>query len=104
MGEMLYNVKADPAEKTDIAKDNPEVVKRLAARLKEVSAERPPLGDKPLLMDPPLPYIYGLAENKNPPEWLKKAVDAVRAKQPKEWAPGTTPWPQAPKGAHAAKQ
>jgi hypothetical protein len=53
-------------------------------------------------MDPPLPCIYGLDENKNPPEWLKKAVDKVRAKQPKEWAPGETPWPQAPKGANAS--
>ena len=104
MGDMLFNVKEDPSEQNDIAKENPDVVKRLAARLKEVSDQRPPLGDKPLLMDPPLPYIYGQAENAEPPAWLKEAVDKVRAKQPKEWAPGTTPWPQAPKGAHAAKQ
>jgi hypothetical protein len=62
-----------------------------------VGKQRPPLGDKPLLMDPPLPYVYGLDENKNPPQWLKDAVDKVRATQPKEWAPGETPWPQAPK-------
>lgn len=104
MGEMLYNVVADPGEKKDIARENPDVVKKLAARLAVVNAERPPLGDKPLLMDPPLPYIYGQEENKEVPEWLKKHVDAIRATQPKEWAPGTTPWPQAPKGAHAAKQ
>ncbi|MGI9244981.1 MAG: sulfatase-like hydrolase/transferase, partial [Verrucomicrobiales bacterium] len=104
MGEMLFNIAKDPGEKTDIAADNPEIVKKLAKRLEEVAAQRPPLGDKPLLMDPPLPYIYGQAENKNPPEWLKVAVDAIRAKQPQEWAPGKTPWPQAPKGAHAAKQ
>ncbi len=104
MGDMLFNVKADPAEGKDIAKENPELVEKLAARLAEVGAERPPLGDKPLLMDPPLPYIYGIEENKDVPDWLKEHVDAVRAKQPKEWAPGTTPWPQAPKGAHAAKQ
>lgn len=104
MGDMLFNVKTDPGEKSDIAKKHPDIVKTLAARLKEVDAERPPLGDKPLLMDPPLPYIYGQAENQNPPEWLKRAVDAVRATQKKDWAPGETPWPQAPKGAHAAKQ
>ena len=104
MGDMLFDVKADPSEQKDIAADNPDIVKKLAARLAKVGAERPPLGDKPLLMDPPLPYIYGLEENKTVPGWLKKHVDAIRATQQKEWAPGTTPWPQAPKGAHAAKQ
>jgi arylsulfatase A-like enzyme len=104
MGKMLYNVKKDPGEKQDLAAKRPEVVKKLAARLAEVNAQRPKLGDKPLLMDPPLPYIYGQAENREAPAWLKTHVDAVRAKQPTKWAPGTTPWPQAPKGAHAAKQ
>ena len=104
MGKMLYNVKKDPGEKQDLASKRPGVVKKLAARLAEVNAQRPKLGDKPLLMDPPLPYIYGQAENREAPAWLKAHVDAVRAKQPTKWAPGTTPWPQAPKGAHAAKQ
>jgi len=103
MGEMLFNIKEDPYETTDIANRHPELVARLAARLDEVGKERPPLGDKPLLMDPPLPFIYGSEENENPPEWLKKAVETVRATQPKEWAPGETPWPQAPKGANASK-
>ena len=97
MGHLLYNVVKDPSEKTDIAKQHPDVVKRLKARLDEVGKERPPLGEKPLVMEPPLPYIYGMAENKNPPEWLKRAVEKVRATQPKTWAPGETPWPQAPK-------
>jgi len=97
MGKLLYNIKTDPYETTDIAAQHPDIVKRLRARLLEVDAERPPLGDKPLLMEPPLPYVYGLEENENPPEWLKEAVDRVRATQPKEWAPGETPWPQAPK-------
>ena len=104
MGDMLFNVKKDPGEKNDIAKEKPKIVKRLSERLASVAKERPPLGDKPLLMDPPLPYIYGQEENQSPPKWLKEHVDRVRSKQPKEWAPGTTPWPQAPKGAHAAKQ
>ncbi|QDS90018.1 hypothetical protein EC9_42210 [Rosistilla ulvae] len=69
-----------------------------------VGRQRSPLGDKPLLMDPPLPYIYGQKESLAPPAWLKQAVDAVRAKQPQQWAPGETPWPQAPVGANAAKQ
>ena len=29
----------------------------------QLDAERPPLGDKPLLMEPPLPYVYGVEEN-----------------------------------------
>ena len=32
-----------------------------------------------------------------------EAVDAVRSTQPKEWAPGETPWPKAPVGANASK-
>ena len=97
MGKLLYNIKTDPCETTDIAEQHPDIVKRLGARLLEVDAERPPLGEKPLLMEPPLPYVYGIEENKNPPEWLKKDVEKVRATQPKEWAPGKTPWPQAPR-------
>ena len=38
----------------------------------------------------------GLEENRDPPDWLINAVDQARAKQPKEWPPGETPWPQAP--------
>ena len=92
-----------PGETTDIAARHPEIVKKLRARLDEVGKERPPLGDKPLLMDPPLPYIYGREENGDPPAWLKEAVNKVRSTQRKEWAPGETPWPQAPKGAFASQ-
>ena len=104
MGDMLFNIADDPYEKNDVAAKHPDVVKKLAKRLDVVGKERPPLGDKPLLMDPPLPYIYGQTENKNPPAWLKEAVDKIRAAQPQKWAPGETPWPQAPIGANANKQ
>lgn len=104
MGDMLFNIEKDPYETTDVAAEHPDVVQRLASRLAEVGKERPPLGDKPLLMDPPLPYIYGLEENKNPPAWLKAAVDKIRAAQRQSWPPGETPWPQAPQGANASKQ
>ena len=104
MGDMLFNIADDPYEKNDVAAKHPDVVKKLAERLDVVGKERPPLGDKPLLMDPPLPYIYGQTENKNPPAWLKEAVDKIRAAQPQKWAPGETPWPQAPIGANANKQ
>ena len=102
MGDMLFDIVSDPAEKTDIAAKHPDIVKKLAARLETVGNERPPLGDKPLLMEPPLPYIYGQDENENVPDWLKEYVDKIRAAQPQKWAPGKTPWPQAPKGAHAS--
>ena len=104
MGDMLFNIEEDPGEESDIAAQHPDIVAKLARRLEEAGAERPPLGDKPLLMEPPLPYIYGQEENENPPQWLKEHVESVRAAQPQEWAPGKTPWPQAPVGAHAAKQ
>ena len=104
MGEMLFDIKNDPYEKKDVAKQHPEIVKKLSARLTEAASERPPLGEKPLLMNPPLPYVYGFKENQNVPDWLKKHMQAVRAKQPQKWAPGETPWPKAPKGANASKQ
>ena len=104
MGDMLFDIRHDPYEKTDIAVSHPDIVKKLAARLSEEGKQRPPLGEKPLLMDPPLPYVYGLQENKDAPDWLKKHVNAIRSKQPTKWAPGETPWPQAPQGANASKQ
>lgn len=97
MGTLLFNIKKDPAETTDIASQHPQLVQRLTKRLEAMAKERPPLGEKPLLMSPPLPYVYGMEENQNPPQWLVDAVNNARAKQPKEWAPGETPWPQAPK-------
>ena len=103
MGEMLFNVALDPYETTNIASERPALVKSLSDRLKHVGSQRPPLGEKPLLMDPPLPYIYGYEEGKSVPQWLKDHVEAVRAEQPQEWAPGATPWPKAPVGAHASQ-
>jgi arylsulfatase A-like enzyme len=103
MGDVLYNLKQDPSEQTDVAAKHPKLVKELKARVTAVGNERPPLGDKPLLMDPPLPYVYGQQEQENVPEWLVTAVNKVRAKQPTEWEPGETPWPKAPKGAVASK-
>lgn len=103
MGDALYNIKVDPYETTNIAKQHPKLVAKLAARVTAVGKERPPLGDKPLLMDPPLPYVYGLEEQADVPTWLVQAVENVRATQPTKWAPGETPWPKAPVGADASK-
>ena len=103
MGDVLYNIRKDPSEQTDIAATHSDVVSKLRARVTSLGQERPPLGHKPLLMDPPLPYVYGSDEQKDVPPWLIEAVKEVRAKQPTEWAPGETPWPKAPKGAVASK-
>ncbi len=103
MGDVLYNIVEDPSESTDIAAMHPELVTQLRARVTKLGEKRPPLGDKPLLMDPPLPFVYGLNEQNDVPPWLVKAVKEIRAKQPTEWAPGETPWPKAPKGATASK-
>ena len=103
MGSMLYDIQNDPYETTDVAEKHPELVTVLSKKLKRYGDERPPLGDKTALMDPPLPYVYGQLESEDLPAWLTSHVDQIRAKQPQSWAPGETPWPQAPKGAFASK-
>lgn len=101
IGDELYDIAEDPSETRNIASKHPQRVERLKARLAEMAKQRPTLdeyiGDPPLLMDPSLPYVYGRAENREAPRWLIERVEAVRATQPKSWAPGKTPWPQAPK-------
>ena len=103
MGDMLFDIANDPTETTDLADSRPDLVSAMRARIAEVGRERPPLGDKPLLMDPALPLVYGEAEHRAAPAWLRDAVLAVRATQPAEWPPGETPWPKAPVGAHASR-
>ncbi|MDB4502005.1 arylsulfatase [Akkermansiaceae bacterium] len=97
VGKELYNLQADPSEKTDIAAKNPKIVKQLTARVTSVGKERPPLTGMDRLMSPALPWVYGQKENTAVPNWVKQEVQKIRNTQPKEWAPGTTPWPQAPK-------
>ena len=53
--------------------------------------------DMNILMTPAQPWVYGQEENANTPEWLKEIMVKVRKTQPQSWAPGKTPWPQAPK-------
>lgn len=96
VGHELFNLTRDPNETTDIAVYHPQIVERLKSRLKQVSEERPPLGEMAALMVPPLPYIYGELENKNPPKWLIDAVEARRRQQPQTLPPGITPWPKPP--------
>ncbi len=96
MGDRLFDIKNDPSETKNVASQHPKLVVELKARLEAVAKERPPLGNKPLLMRPALPYVYGIDENKDVPQWLIDRVDKARAKQPKSWPPGKTPWPQAP--------
>lgn len=97
IGKELYHIINDPSEKNDLSQERPEVVQKLRARLAKVGLERPPLTGMDRLMSPALPWVYGQEENEDVPAWLKEVVSKVRATQPTEWAPGTTPWPQAPK-------
>ena len=69
----------------------------MSARLKAAAAERQPLGDLPILMDPALPYVYGRDEDPITPAEIKIHVDAIRATQPTSYPPGEYPWPAAPK-------
>ena len=96
VGKELYNIAVDPSESENIASKYPQIVERLSQRVAEAGTERPPMPDVSRLMSPALPWVYGQQENANAPEWVKEEVRKVRATQPKEWAPGTTPWPQAP--------
>lgn len=97
VGKELFNLVTDPGEKTDIAAQHPQIAAEMQARLNQFAAERPPLGDLPVLMDPALPYVYGREENNEVPAAIKTHVDAIRATQPKSYPPGTYPWPSAPK-------
>ena len=97
VGKELYDLEADPSEKTDIATKHPEIVKQLTDRVTSVGKERPPLTGMDRLMSPALPWVYGQKENVTVPNWVKQEVQKIRNTQPKDWAPGTTPWPQAPK-------
>lgn len=97
IGEELFNIVEDPYEQHNIAAEFPEIAEELKNRLETVGNERPPMPDMSLLMTPALPWVYGQRENMNAPEWVKNMMAEIRARQPQKWAPGTTPWPQAPK-------
>ena len=81
----------------DLAQQLPDLARDLAARLEALSKERPPLLGMDRLMSPALPWVYGQEENAEAPDWVREWVREIRATQPTDWAPGTTPWPQAPK-------
>lgn len=97
VGEELYNIDKDPSEKNDISKSHPGTVEKLKALVNSYGKQRPPLKGMDVVMTPALPWVYGQSENANAPQWLKDAVQKVRDTQPKIWAQGKTPWPQAPK-------
>lgn len=97
IGEELYDLESDPTESRNLAERHPDILQQLKSRVEAVGNERPPMPSMDLLMSPALPWVYGEEENKQTPEWLKEHMRGIRAKQPKKWAEGTTPWPQAPK-------
>ena len=97
IGKELFDLEADPSERNNIAAQRPEIVDRLQERLVEISQERPSMPSFDRLMTPALPWVYGRDENLQVSAWVKALVSKIRATQPQNWAPGTTPWPQAPK-------
>ena len=97
VGEELYDIVNDPSEKKNIAKERPKLVQELTALVAKYGASRPPLIGMDRLMSPALPWVYGQKENAEVAQWIKEFVEEIRSTQPKSWAPGTTPWPQAPK-------
>lgn len=97
IGMELYDLEADPSEKTNIAAKYPEVVKQLNDRVTAIGKERPALTGVDRLMSPALPWVYGQKENASVPDWVKQEVQKIRKTQPQQWPRGTTPWPQAPK-------
>jgi hypothetical protein len=96
IGKELFDLKNDPSEKTDVAAQHPDIVKELTAIVDKAGKERPPLTGMNRLMSPALPWVYGKEENATAADWIKVEVEKIRATQPKTWAPGETPWPQAP--------
>jgi len=96
IGNELFNISRDPYETNNIAEANPDIVDRLRKRVTSVGEERPPMPDVSRLMSPALPWVYGRDENTTAPQWVKDRLRPIRAAQPQEWAPGTTPWPQPP--------
>jgi len=97
VGMELYDLEADPSEKTNIAAKYPKVVKQLNDRVTAIGKERPALTGVDRLMSPALPWVYGQRENASVPDWVKQEVQKIRKTQPQQWPRGTTPWPQAPK-------
>jgi arylsulfatase A-like enzyme len=97
VGMELYDLEADPSEKTNIAAKYPKVVKQLNDRVTAIGKERPALTGVDRLMSPALPWVYGQKENASVPDWVKQEVQKIRKTQPQQWPRGTTPWPQAPK-------
>jgi hypothetical protein len=92
----LYNIAEDPYETENVASEHPDIVNRLKQRLEEAGEKRYYPAENPELMDPPLPYIYGIGENNNPPKWLIEKVNRKRLDQANSWTQEETPWPQAP--------
>ncbi len=76
VGKALYDLSNDPGETTDLAAKNPDIYKKLNARIQQLVAERRPpekhmnIPDKPLL-------VFGEHENAHPPAWLQPYLDSL---------------------------
>lgn len=97
IGDELFDLIADPGEQVNIASTHPATLDSLKELVSNYGLQRPPMPDMSRLMTPALPWVYGQKENESTPDWLKEHMRKIRDKQPRSWAEGTTPWPQAPK-------
>lgn len=77
VGDELYNIRADPFEKNDLAAAQPERVRAMKARLTQLATERRTPEVHNRISNGERLLVLGEEENKVPaPEWLKKIVAA----------------------------
>jgi hypothetical protein len=77
VGDELYNIRADPYEKKDLAREMPERLRALKARLTALATERRTPEPHNQIASGPKLALYGEAENKaGVPEWVKELVAA----------------------------
>jgi arylsulfatase A-like enzyme len=76
VGQELYNLDTDPAEKTDLAARHPEIHQRLHARIQQLVSERRPPEKHLKIPARPL-LVFGEQENSNPPPWLQPYLDSL---------------------------
>jgi len=75
VGEELYDIRNDPSENRNLAREQPGKVRALKSRLNQLAAERRPPEAHGKVANA-LPLVLGEEENKSPPAWLtKQAAD-----------------------------
>ncbi|MFZ5829400.1 MAG: sulfatase-like hydrolase/transferase, partial [Planctomycetota bacterium] len=76
VGQELYHIEDDPTEAHDLAKEHPEICRRLQARLEQLVTQRRPAEQHERIPDKPL-LVLGQDENAHPPGWLKPYLESL---------------------------